>query len=101
MKKNEYFIGTCIDMSHDGLGIVKYENMICFVKGMIPDESGKIKIIKVLKNYCVGRLIELHQVSNDRITPKCKSNKLCGGCHLQHLSTKGQQKFKTRRVKDT
>ena len=35
MKKNDYFIGECVDQSHDGKGIVKYEGFTYFVNGMI------------------------------------------------------------------
>ena len=51
MKKNDYFIGECVDQSHDGKGIVKYEGFTYFVNGMITGEVGQIKCIKMLKNY--------------------------------------------------
>lgn len=100
MKKNDYFIGECVDISHDGMGVVKYEGFTYFVSGMITGETGKIKCIKMLKNYGIGRLIELQVTSPNRVNPKCHIYQGCGGCHLQHLSTKGQQIFKTKRVKD-
>ena len=100
MKKNDYFIGKCVDQSHDGKGIVKYEGFTYFVNGMITGEVGQIKCIKMLKNYGVGRLIELQKSSPERVNPKCHIYQGCGGCHLMHLSSKGQQEFKTKRVKD-
>ena len=53
MKKNDYFIGECVDQSYDGKGIVKYEGFTYFVNGMITGEVGQIKCIKMLKNYGV------------------------------------------------
>ncbi|BCL58150.1 23S rRNA (uracil-C(5))-methyltransferase RlmCD [Faecalibacillus intestinalis] len=100
MKKNDYFIGECVDQSHDGKGIIKYEGFTYFVNGMITGEVGQIKCIKMLKNYGVGRLIELQKPSPERVNPKCHIYQGCGGCHLMHLSSKGQQEFKTKRVKD-
>lgn len=100
MKKNDYFIGECVDMSHDGKGIVKYEGFTYFVNGMITGEKGHIKCIKMLKNYGVGRLIELIESSSYRVNPKCHIYQGCGGCHLMHLNSQGQQMFKTKRVKD-
>lgn len=100
MKKNDYFIGECVDQGHDGRGIVKYEGFTYFVNGMITGEVGKIKCIKILKNYGVGRLIELERPSPYRVNPKCHIYKGCGGCHLMHMNTLGQQLFKTKRVKD-
>lgn len=101
MQKNEYLEAKCIDYSHDGQGIVKVDGFPVFVKNMLIDEVGKIKIIKVLKNYAIGRLIEVYQQSPYRVEPRCPLFKQCGGCHLQHLSMAGQQNFKTKRVKDT
>ncbi len=100
MKKNDYFIGECVDMSHDGKGIVKYEGFTYFVNGMITGEVGKIKCIKMLKNYGVGRLIELNKPSIYRQAPRCHIYQGCGGCHLMHLNQTGQQLFKIKRVKD-
>lgn len=100
MKKNEYFDAECIDYTHDGQGVVKINGFSIFVKNMLVGEKGKIKIIKVLKNYAVGRLIELEQKSPYRVEPRCSLFKQCGGCHLQHISKDGQQKLKTNRVKE-
>ena len=100
MKKNDYFIGECVDQGHDGKGIVKYDGFTYFVNGMITGEIGKIKCIKMLKNYGVGRLIESEKPSPYRVNPKCHIYQGCGGCHLMHMNTTGQQQFKTKRVKD-
>lgn len=100
MKKNDYFYGECIDLTHDGQGVVKVDNFTYFVKGMLTGEKGQLKVIKVLKNYGIARLIELDVVSKYRIEPKCSVFKPCGGCQLQHLNGEGQMIFKTKRVKD-
>lgn len=100
MKKNDYFTGTCSDLTHDGRGVVKHENFTYFVPGMLINETGNIKVIKMLKNYGVGRLIELSIPSKHRQEPRCPVYKQCGGCSLQHLGSKGQQEFKTKRVRD-
>ena len=101
MKKNDYITAKCIDYTHDGQGVVKVDGFPVFVKNMLVDEEGTVKIIKVLKNYAVGRLIELTKESPYRCEVKCPIFKACGGCHLQHLSNEGQQIFKTKRVSDT
>ena len=48
MKKNDYFIGECVDQSHDGKGNVKYAGFTYFVNGMITGQVGQIKCIKML-----------------------------------------------------
>lgn len=100
MNKNDYFEATCIDMTHDGKGVVKVDNFTYFVNGMIIGEVAKLKVIKVLKNYGIARIIDIFTPSIERVIPKCEIYKACGGCHLQHISTKGQQQFKTKRVRD-
>lgn len=100
MKKNTYFDGECVDLTHEGQGIVKVDGMIYFVKGMLPGEKGQLKVIKQLKNYGIARLIELKIPSTQRVEPLCPIYKQCGGCHLQHLSYEGQRQFKQKRVKD-
>ena len=46
MKKNDYFIGECVDQSHDGKGIVKYEGFTYFVNGMIQGKVDKLNVLK-------------------------------------------------------
>lgn len=94
MKKNDYFIGKCVDQSHDGKGIVKYEGFTYFVNGMITGEVGQIKCIKMLKNYGLGCLIEYKNLHLKELNPKCHIYQGYGGCHLMHLSSKGQQELK-------
>lgn len=100
LQKNQYFDGECIDYTYDGMGIVKNDGFPYFVKGMLVGEVGQLKVIKVLKNYGVARLISLSQVSNARQQPICPVNQACGGCHLQHFSPQEQCRFKTKYVKD-
>lgn len=101
MKKNDIFEATCIDLSHDGLGIVKSDNFVYFVKGLLPNEKARLKVIKMLKNYGVARVEELYTKSKYRQVPPCSVFKQCGGCHYQHLTIEGQKQIKTKRVKDT
>ena len=53
--------------------------------------TAKLKVIKVLKNYAIARLIELDQVSKYRTEPQCSVFKACGGCQLQHINIDGQR----------
>ncbi len=100
MNKNTYFEATCVDVSHDGKGIVIVNDFPYYVNSMLPGEVGKLKVIKVLKKFGIARIVELLSSSPHRIDAKCPIFKQCGGCHLQHMDTKGQQHFKTKRVKE-
>lgn len=101
MKKKDHIIATCTDYTHDTLGIVHHDGIAVFVKNLIVGEEAEIEIIKVLKNYCVGRIVRLIKTSPEREEPICPVYKQCGGCSLMHMSQEGQQAFKTNRVKET
>lgn len=101
MKKKDHIIATCTDYTHDTLGIVHHDGIAVFVKNLIVGEEAEIEIIKVLKNYCVGRIVRLIKTSPEREESICPVYKQCGGCSLMHMSQEGQQAFKTNRVKET
>ena len=90
MKKNEEYIVTCFDETNQAAGIVKIENMIVFVPGLLKQEKAKIKILKVQKNYAYGKIIELLKKADDRILPACNVYNKCGGCQYQHIRYPGQ-----------
>lgn len=102
MKKNDIIHITITDLAEDGSGIGRHDNMVVFCRGMLPDESGEVCIIKVTKSYCVAKLLKLTSVSSQRIEPPCCKNfaKGCGGCTFCHMSYEGQLKYKERRVAD-
>lgn len=98
MKKNQYFIGECTEVTEEGQGIVFVDGIPYYVKGLFLDEKANLKVIKVLKTYGIARVIDIIEPSVYRVSPRCDIASLCGGCHLQHLSLKGQQIFKQRVV---
>jgi len=63
------------------------------VHGALPDELVKIKIIKVSKNYAVGKLLEILTPSKERCAPICQ-NKYCGGCSINFVNYDYQLKLK-------
>ena len=101
MKKNEEFIGKCIDYDKDGNGIVKHDGFVYFVKGLIKDEVAKIKVISLKKNYGYGRIVDILEISENRVKPVCSVYKHCGGCNLQHMSFLEQANFKKSVVENT
>ena len=92
--------GTCVDYTYDGKGIVKGEGVTVFVDRVILGEKVKVEIIHQGKNKTIGKLVEILEASKERVKPICPIYNECGGCALQHLSYKGQLKFKKNHVKD-
>jgi len=99
IKKKDEMIITIDDLTVDGHGIGRHEGFTVFVPGALPGETVKASVIKLAKNYCVARLLEIIKPSPARIKPPCPYYKRCGGCTLQHLSYEKQLEYKTEYVK--
>ena len=93
-------IGKCVDYTFDGKGIVKKDNKVVFVDGVIIDEEVEIEILHEGKNQTTGKLLKIIQSSPYRVKPFCSLAKDCGGCALQHIKYSKQLEFKTNHVKD-
>lgn len=100
VNKGEHIELKITGLGSSGEGVGKYQGFTVFVKGALPEETVKVKIVTVKKNYAVGSIIELVQASADRVEPMCPVYKECGGCQLQHLSYTGQLQVKWQQVKD-
>ena len=93
-------IGKCIDLSHEGLGVVKDEKSY-FVSDLLIGEEAKIEITNENKNYGFGKVINRFTTSPNRINPKCKFFGVCGGCDLMHMTYEEELSFKLKMVNET
>lgn len=100
MKKNDRYIVEALSYTSEGYAVAKCDGMVLFVPGMIVGEVGEVGITKVKKTYAYARLIQLQKESEHRVTPKCASYRLCGGCQLWHMDTAEQRRFKEEKVKE-
>ncbi len=98
MKKNDVFYGKCVGYDNDGLGVVKHDGFVVFVKNFIKGEYAEIVCTFVKKNYGYGKIVELIKESENRVNPPCSVYKTCGGCMLQHMNTFEQAFFKKDKV---
>lgn len=98
VKKNEVYEGEVVDLTHEGHGVVKNERYPIFIPQTLVDEKIKYKVIKVKKNFAIGKLIEVQSPSQDRVEPPCVYYQQCGGCQLQHLSYEAQLEMKRKQV---
>ena len=101
VEKNKEYIFDIISQGYEGEGIAKIDNKYpIFIEGALKGEKVKVRIVKVNKNFAYGKLMEVLEVSEERVNPPCAIYKRCGGCKLQHASYKAQLDFKWDRVKD-
>ena len=100
MKKNEIVDLEITDITSDGNGVGKYEGMAVFVPETAVGDVLKVKIVKVLKNYCFGIVSEVVTPSSDRIKVDCPHFPKCGGCSFRHISYESEAKLKEKFVYD-
>lgn len=89
-----------IDVTIDGKGVGKIDNMAVFVPGAALGDELEVKIIKACKSYFVGKIEKIIVPSKDRITPDCKHFSKCGGCSFRHISYDAELKIKKKHVSD-
>ena len=99
VKKNDEIELTIADLSHEALGVGRYQGYTLFVKDALPGEVIKAKVLKTKKNYGYAKRLALLQESPDRIPPTCPLYAKCGGCQLQHMRYSAQLQFKEKLVR--
>lgn len=100
LEKNKEYILDIVSQGYEGEGIAKVDSYPVFIQGALTGEKVKVLIIKVNKNFAFGKLLEIIEPSEERVSPKCEHYKRCGGCSIQHMNYKNQLDFKFNRVKD-
>lgn len=98
LKKNQVFKGQVVDLTHEGHGVVKIDRYPVFVPKALTGEEIEFKLIKVNKNFAIGKLLEIFTESKDRVEPPCVYYDKCGGCQLQHLDYQAQLEMNRNQV---
>lgn len=98
LKKNDLIDIIISDLSSEGNGVGKYEGIAVFVPMAAVGDRLKVRIVKVLKNYCFGKLEEIIEPSKDRIEVDCPIFRRCGGCDFRHISYESELAYKGKRV---
>ena len=84
-EKNAIYETKSDSINNLGYGVCRIDGMVCFVKGGVTGDVLKTKVIKVNKNYCIGRIEETISKSDKRIEQHCPVYKRCGGCVFRHI----------------
>ena len=101
MKKNSEFIIDITDVTAEGNGVGKIDGLAVFVPSSAVGDKVKVHIVKVKKNFCYGKVIEIIEPSKDRIKQDCPVFSKCGGCVYRHISYECELKLKQKRVEET
>jgi len=100
--QNESYTVTAVDLTHDGLGVVRLEDgYTVFVEGLLKGEKAVITMTERRKSYGFGSITELLERSPFRVAPRCAHFETCGGCDLMHMDYDVQLAFKKYRLETT
>ena len=83
LAKNQTLTLECAALGADFEGICRHEGQVVFVRGALPGEQVRAKIIKTTRSYAVARLEALLTRAPDRAEPPCPYYPRCGGCTAQ------------------
>lgn len=93
-----YLVVDIDNLNQSGAGVGRYKGKVIFVKGALPAEQVKVRIISDKKNIIEAEVVKIIKASPVRVTPQCEYYEQCGGCHLQHLDAKAQLTYKQEMV---
>lgn len=91
-------IGKVVDVDYMGQGIIKDDDVVIFVKGLLMDEVAKIRIHTLKKRFAEADVIEILERSHDR---KEHHQSHLGSLDLVHMSHEAQNIWQSRLTKET
>jgi len=94
------FALVCDDLSYEGKGVAKGDNLIVFVTSMYPGDEGEVTIDYKRNGSYFGHIKKLTTLSKDRITPLCKVASACGGCVYQAYSYEKEKEAKQKLISE-
>lgn len=101
MKPRQTFQNVEItDISTEGKGIGRVNNIVCFIDFAVPGDVVDIEITRKKSNYREGKVIHYQKYSEKRTEPVCKHFGTCGGCKWQNLNYETQLFYKQKYVED-
>ena len=100
LKKNCIYTAEIAGFTSDALGVCHIENRAVFVRGALPGEVWRIRIVKAGGKLCYGRGEECLRPAPGRAAPACPVYGRCGGCACMHMDYALELDFKRRKVND-
>jgi len=100
LNKNEQYTVTIVDNGFQGEGIAKIDGITVFIDQAIKGEKVKIRIVKVMSNFCYGKILEVLEKSEHRAEIDCDKYKQCGGCDLRHIEYEETLRIKQQTVQN-
>ncbi|MFC5271912.1 23S rRNA (uracil(1939)-C(5))-methyltransferase RlmD [Adhaeribacter terreus] len=88
------------EMVAEGKCLVRYQNLVVFVKDVAPGDVVDLQVTKKRKSYLEAKAVKFYEYSDVRVEPFCEHFGVCGGCKWQHIGYETQLFYKQKQVKD-
>lgn len=100
LKKNDDIRLEITTLTNQGSGLGRYNEEVVFVDSAVPGDVLEVHIIKVSKNYAIGKINKIIKPSKDRIVSDCDVSTRCGGCAYRYMSYEAELSEKKKYVGD-
>ncbi|MBQ7057936.1 MAG: 23S rRNA (uracil(1939)-C(5))-methyltransferase RlmD [Firmicutes bacterium] len=98
VQKNMDLLLSIDSLTAEGMGVGRYNGFTVMVPGSLPGEEVLAHIVKLMKNYAIGKCLKIQKASPMRTEPLCPNYEKCGGCQFMHLSYEAQLQEKRETV---
>lgn len=85
LKKNDDIRLEITTLTNQGSGLGRFNDEVVFVDSAVPGDILDVHIIKVSKNYAIGKINKVIKPSKNRIVSDCDVSTRCGGCAYRHM----------------
>ena len=92
--KNQHYELFVMNQGFRGDGITLLRSRTIYIPNALPSDRVEVKIVKICKTFCYGKLTRILLWSHQRRTAPCPIAAQCGGCALQHQKYQSQLEFK-------
>lgn len=100
IEKNKTYTIEITDVTAEGSGVGHIDGFAVFVPGTVSGDRVLVLIVKVLKNYAYGKMLDIITPSPDRCDVSCPAFAKCGGCKFLHIKYEKQLEIKKNIVRN-
>ncbi|MEA3500601.1 MAG: 23S rRNA (uracil(1939)-C(5))-methyltransferase RlmD [Candidatus Marinimicrobia bacterium] len=100
IRKNDIIKVKIDSIAFGGKGVARIDDFVVFVRGGIPKQKLKVKIIKKKKSFAEAIIEKVIEQSPYYVEPPCKYFPDCGGCKHQDIDYNFQLEMKDQQIKE-
>ena len=92
---------TIDSLAYGGQGVARHEGFVLFVRGAVPGDRVRARVVKRKRAHGEARVEELLAPSELRVPATCAHAEDCGGCEWQTVDYQAQLDYKQRQVTES